>query len=637
MAATSFAPSSPGPADVHRKWRPKEYLRFRDSLTSPVQHYWRTNDSAGLAHARTSLSRFVHEYDRTNPTMAVWIEGWLAPTRSYRLSVGSLKRANPGYSVRYESHDRHDVAAALGVSDARLGFRFGIATSGSANGPFVFGVPFRRGRLSPFDHSNPEVAVAMADDYPLSGVAGIRDAEKWGRPVHGYIDSIVERPVPTADPRSWLVALAADSPRELYELLNTKGMDESIDLVHSAIVEVSIDPEWNARFAALAGEEPPSDESGLTLVDVERPSRDVSVADHEALRMPVMVHDHSQLRAKAGTRPIPIPAQNWIRVADAQLQDGGTVLTGDRLLAYEPAADPSLDFVSGQWDSVMGSTTRPDRALLKLRESSGRTFGDAILLAGRNDDNWYHWLIEYLPRALQLEATVPDDVPFVVSERTPQSGLDALAALSSRPLLRLDSSLRHRFGSLRVLAPPVQILDTTRVPWAKGLSLNPEPLRTVRSLWVPGAEPATKRIFLRRKSARRGLVNEADLVPIAESHGLTIVDPGRMTWSEQVSLFSSAELVVGASGAVMANYLLMKPGSEILAMTSQQLSDFILPAAIASVAGVGFSYVLGQGVAKLETFDGRNSWLHSNYSLSPERFTAALRQSIDRIGHSVRP
>ena len=119
---------------------------------------------------------------------------------------------------------------------------------------------------------------------------------------------------------------------------------------------------------------------------------------------------------------------------------------------------------------------------------------------------------------------------------------------------------------------------------------------------------------------------------IAKAHGLTVLDPGQLTWIEQVEVFSTAALVVGASGAVMGNYLLMPAGSEILAITSQPLSDFILPAAIAHVGGVGFSYVLGAAGSRLTDHANRNSWFHSDFSVEPRHFAAALRQATSRIG-----
>ena len=192
-------------------------------------------------------------------------------------------------------------------------------------------------------------------------------------------------------------------------------------------------------------------------------------------------------------------------------------------------------------------------------------------------------------------------------------------------LVELGHTLPH------VVAPPVQVLDTTRVPWADGLSINPAPLRAMRKLWRlddrPLANPG-RMLFLSRTSANRGLVNEVRLAVIASEYGLEILDPGAMSFEDQLSAFSSASLLVGASGAVMANYLMMMPGSRILALTSDALTDFILPAAIAAVSGASFTYLSGPTTKSLAKSGTRNEWMHSDFLISEKQFRAALINAL---------
>ncbi|HEY0258747.1 MAG TPA: glycosyltransferase family 61 protein [Lacisediminihabitans sp.] len=604
-------------------------------MAKPVADYWRTNDENARESARHILREFVANNRQRKTRFELYLDGWIAPSLSQRLSIRRLRRVNPGYRITLRRTIRADVAESLGTRRTRLGFRVIVSVrKGVALAPFAFGAVERFRQLVPFPGSNAEVEEALTQSYPQSGVPSIRIPEEGERPVHGYLDSITESPrISDIDPGTWIAGLAKERPRELYELLDDASMVDTAQSVVAAIADADTDPEWADRFEMLAHGSIARRRSALRVVDVRRPTPAAAVVPGSARPLPVWAKEGAQLRAHAGRDRIPHVEQSWLHLTDALVQDGGTVLVGDSLIAYEPAADPALDFVAGQWDSVYGSQSRTSRALVRRRNLARRRHPEGILLSGRNDNNWYHWLIEYLPRAMQLDPSISDEVPFVVSERTPQAGIDALSSLSPRPVLRIDSRLAHRFDRLHVLAPPVQILDTTRVAWSRGLSMNPEPLAAVRRAWLgTDSRPPGKRIFLQRRSAHRGLVNEDDLIPIAEAHGLTVVDPGRLTWAQQVDLFSHAALVVGASGAVMANYLLMGQGSEVLAITSEQLHDFVLPAAIAQLNDVGFGYVLGAGTAGLRDYDSRNPWLHSDFLLPPQRFTRALRESIDRIG-----
>jgi capsular polysaccharide biosynthesis protein len=128
-------------------------------------------------------------------------------------------------------------------------------------------------------------------------------------------------------------------------------------------------------------------------------------------------------------------------------------------------------------------------------------------------------------------------------------------------------------------------------------------------------------------------VHRHDLTPPRhESARLELVDPSGLSWQEQIDLFSSSSLVVGASGAVMANYLLMAPGSRVLALTSDCLADFVLPAALAGISEVAFSYLTGPNESALEDHPSRTNWLHSSFSIRPKQFERALLREIASMG-----
>ena len=78
----------------------------------------------------------------------------------------------------------------------------------------------------------------------------------------------------------------------------------------------------------------------------------------------------------------------------------------------------------------------------------------------------------------------------------------------------------------------------------------------------------------------------------------------------------------------MANYLLMEPGSRVLALTSDCLADFVLPAALAGISEVAFSYLTGPNESALEDHQSRNNWLHSSFSIRPKQFERALLREI---------
>ena len=304
-------------------------------------------------------------------------------------------------------------------------------------------------------------------------------------------------------------------------------------------------------------------------------------------------------------------------------------------MCYETAADPTLTFVAGAGQSSFGSTAHSDGMLLHRMPPAEEGIPEGILLAGRNDDNWYHWLAEYLPRALTVPEDIARHVPLLVSRRTPTTGVEALLELTERPIVLVDPTCSQPVGRLHVAAPVVQVLDTGHADWAFATTIDRAPLDALRArlgVDVP-REGNGRRVFLTRRSAHRGIRNQEGLAEIARSAGLDLVDPGGMTFAEQRELFSTAELVVGASGAVMANYLLMRPGSAIVALTSEQLHDFVLPAVMAAVAGCSFRYVLGTSDIRREDVKDMNQWIHANFTIDEAAFRSALSAALNRGSH----
>jgi len=437
-------------------------------------------------------------------------------------------------------------------------------------------------------------------------------------------------PAPSDEaPEGWLATIANAHPHELQEFVFSVGGRAFAKTVSDALLLFPINARWSDKLAVSAHGADFTPTSDLELVTILRPNPTDPTPTHGILQ-PEMHQVGSVVVAGEGARMLPSPSTEWLSITDAVVQDGGTVTSGGSLIVYEDSSDPVHDFVSGQWTTVFGSPVRPEAALIERKACAPSEVAEGILLAGRSDFNWFHWMVEYLPRALMAEGVVADGIPVLVTSRVPATGMQALAALSDRPVVVLDPDVSTRVGTLHVVAPPSQLLDTTRVPWAEGLSMNPAPLRAVRAALCVGAtsEP-TRLIFLERRSAHRGVVNEHALAKIAAGQGLEVIDPSDLSFHDQVNLFSSSRLIVGASGAVMANFMFMREGSSILALTSDLLSDFILPAAIASVVGAHFSYVTGP--ATLTGCENRDEMLHADFHIDPRIFQAGLEAELRRI------
>jgi capsular polysaccharide biosynthesis protein len=102
---------------------------------------------------------------------------------------------------------------------------------------------------------------------------------------------------------------------------------------------------------------------------------------------------------------------------------------------------------------------------------------------------------------------------------------------------------------------------------------------------LPPVESASPRhIFLDRRTASRGYNSDAVRRMLAE-RGFVAVDPSEFSFAEQMSLFASAETLVGPTGAAWANLLFVSPETKSLYWTPQQFAGGQVWSSLAAVAG----------------------------------------------------
>lgn len=601
------------------------FEEFERAVIEPVHRFWRDHDQRWLEASSAVLEELIDQLPETTPpatSQVVVVSGWTSRRHGYRLTSRVLAAANPGYRVRLTRHDRPDAPRSRRLDGLRLGFH--VEAEAPLDAPlFRFGLGSSRGGLTVLPGSSPESVLAMADFIPESSP----DQE---HPPRGNVDNIQHYPQYASDrAASWFSALVHRNPVEIIELAERD--DRMAQLAAAAMRTFDSAPRWAARMSLVASGRDATESADFTAVGVRRVEASVPRANGGTV--PDLVPDGNLLRAVVGERPMPVPSSAWLHLTDAVVQNGGTVLHDGDLVVYERSADPVLDIVAGQSPTVFGSVAHPEAALVLENPPADEVITEGILLAGRNDFNWFHWLIEYLPRVLAVDDSIDPAVPVLVTNRTPSTGIQALEALTTRPIAVLDADLAYRVGTLHVMPPQVQVVDSTRIPWAEGLSLNPDALAALRRAWGVDSrsdEPA-RRIFLHRSSSHRGVVNQDELVVVARELGLEVIDPIDLSWDEQRDLFASAKLLVGASGAVMANYLLLRADARVLALTSAALSDFVLPAALAQAAGATFTYLVGPSASELSDHDVRNAWLHSDFSIDVEDFRSAVSDELARL------
>jgi capsular polysaccharide biosynthesis protein len=226
---------------------------------------------------------------------------------------------------------------------------------------------------------------------------------------------------------------------------------------------------------------------------------------------------------------------------------GGSVVTADNQLL----ADLSPE--------VWGVENHPVFSQLRLPKPErlgGRT---AIAVTPEAPGNYYHWLVDLLPRLSLIKSIAGGFDSFaqilVNGSRAPyeQASMRALGV----PLDKIRYvDARDRFQIENATIPSMDHFSKT---------IAPRKIKCLRSLRESSSSTtSSKRIYVsRRRAAVRRVANERDFEDILRVAGFVLVELEPLSWPEQVALFSHAEIILAPHGAALANTVFSEPGTLI--------------------------------------------------------------------------
>ncbi|NJK40026.1 MAG: glycosyltransferase family 61 protein [Oscillatoriales cyanobacterium RM2_1_1] len=179
---------------------------------------------------------------------------------------------------------------------------------------------------------------------------------------------------------------------------------------------------------------------------------------------------------------------------------------------------------------------------------------EAILLTLPWHHNFFHWMVEILPRLLLLD--LAEDI----------QGLPLIVSQSAPGFVRESLNLAGYIDQVSFLEAGVYKFKRLHIPTRLAESGDVSPLAIEwlnRKLTKPDLEaPRNRRIYVSRADAKlRYVINEVDVQNLLSGFGFETVEMSRYSLAEQIQIFQQAEVVVGSHGAAFAHIAFMNPGA----------------------------------------------------------------------------
>lgn len=262
-----------------------------------------------------------------------------------------------------------------------------------------------------------------------------------------------------------------------------------------------------------------------------------------------------------------------------------------------------------------------------------------VMVFGAGIENWYHWLVEYLP-LVHLSKKLPsdfDDYPLLL----PTTILKIPQFKQSLDLVSTDRKVKFLDGTYYCIESLLQVdkLVTEPIFMRPGETLSkddyafrPSSLMEYRDTILSsaqhdcGVEPisSNRKIFLARSNNSRPY-NQDEIIDIVGQYDFAIVFPETLSFQQQVELYSNARFLVGPSGAAFANSLFCAKGTRMLSWLLPQYAEFCSFSNIAYTIGAELRYMFVEPTHEVKNpVDAFNA----SYRVNPIEFEKALRTML---------
>ena len=239
-------------------------------------------------------------------------------------------------------------------------------------------------------------------------------------------------------------------------------------------------------------------------------------------------------------------------------------------------------------------------ALIK-KKSVQVSIEEGFFLAGNGASNYYHWLIEIIPKIHFIKSDFQhNEINFLVSHKARE------IKNFQEILQKATEGLRAKFTFLEpdkeYLVKKLTSLTTPNIlPFnLRGVGFepqycifHPEAINFIRQMvdnsQTRTSEAYSERIYLARRGSIRDY-NQEQIFLELKKHGYTKIFIEDYSFHEQANIFRNSKFIIGPTGAAWTNLVFSRKGTKAFCWMAKEIGDFSAFSNLANFGGVDLTY-----------------------------------------------
>lgn len=312
----------------------------------------------------------------------------------------------------------------------------------------------------------------------------------------------------------------------------------------------------------------------------------------------------------------------YVSIIDHAIITGGSSLvitkTGDLL------SDEMMDYSTDDFGikSPHIKYRYKNKAILTYKKNPDASIKEGILLSCDHDNNYFHWLVECLPKLLFIDDQKQfKDAPLLIPNGLHENLVEALRRVNihDHPVINLESGIAYHVDRLIFPSALSRVIDRYKghLVFDTDIVLSQKWVSRVADLLKNNAQPEKKpwrKLYLTRKKGLRTLGNQEEIEAMLSEHDFEIVDLDGVSLDFQIKLFSQASLIVAPTGAALTNMLFCRPGTKVIIfMSNHEVTNYYFWSNLGAVMKLDVTIIAGERLFSLT-----NYWsVHDDYSINP--------------------